>query len=181
MDLGIDKAKLQQYKANIAKMLGDPVKMRLAIVFVAAALAVGAVYMPLCGRIDEARLTASAEKKRTEAIQGVETLWAEANSYRPRIGETSDTNDWVQYLLAGSRRIPVRLRDMQSREPVKVGPYKAIVFTLEVEGTFAQLKQFTEWLEQSERLLRIDNLRMERLPNALMMRIQVLGLVRKSA
>ena len=181
MDLGIDKAKLRQYKADITRMLSDPAKMRLAIVFVVAGLAVGAIYMPLSGQIDEAKLVASAEQKREDAIQGVETLWNEANTYRPRIVENRDTNDWVQYLLAGSRRIPVRLRDMQSREPVKVGPYKAIIFTLEVEGTFTQLKQFAEWLEQSDRLLRIDNLRLERQPNSLMMRINLLGLVRKSA
>ena len=181
MNLGIDKAKLQEYKAGIAKALADPAKMRLAVVFLVAGVAVGAVYMPLSGRIDEARLKASAERNRAEAIQGVETLWTEANFYRPRIGQNADTNDWVQYLLAGSRRIPVRLRDMQNREPMKVGPYKAVTFTLEVDGTFTQLKQFTEWLEQSERLLRIDNLRLERQPNSLMMRLQVLGLVQKSA
>ena len=181
MDMGIDKAKLQQYKANVVKLLADPGKMRLVVVMVLAGLAVGAVYMPISDRIEESGRKTAAERKRFDVIKDVETLRTEANTYRPRISEKGDTNDWVQYLLGGLRQAKVGLRDMESKEAQEVGPYKAVNLALVVEGTFPQLRQFLEWLEQSDRLLRIDLIRLERQAGVVTMKVQVLGLVRKNA
>jgi len=181
MDFGIDKAKLQQYKAQVTKLLGHPAKMRVALLVAMTALAVGAVYMPLSDRIEEQRRLISTEKKRLESIREVETLLKEVKQYALRIDAKSDTNEWAQYLLDGSRQAKVRLRDMQSKEARMVGPYSAITLVLEVHGQYPQLKQFLEWLEQSDRLLRVDMVRVEKLPDTLTMKVQILGLVRKNA
>ena len=181
MDLGVDKAKLQQYKAQAVKLLSQPAKLRVALLVAMMGLAIGAIYMPLSDRIDQQRRLVATEKKRLDSIRDVENLRRETKQYSPRIDPKSDTNEWVKYLLDGSRQAKVRLRDMQSKDSQKVGPYTAVSLVLEVQGNYPQLKQFLEWLEQSDRLLRVDLVRMEKLPNALIMKLSVLGLVGKNA
>lgn len=181
MDLGIDKVKLQQYRAAAARLLGDPVRMRLTLVIGMTVLALLAVYVPLSGRIDRQRRLLAAENRRFEAVRDVESLRREVERYRPRIGAKSDTNEWVQYLLAGMRQTKVELRDMGSKEPQRVGPYKAVALTLEVQGDYGQMKEFMEWLEQSDRLLRVEAVRIDRLPGTILMRVNILGLAKTNA
>jgi Tfp pilus assembly protein PilO len=181
MDFGMDKAKLAQSKAQIVKLLGDPVKMRLAVIVSVMALAIGAVYYPLSGQITEQRVTLEAEKARLETIHDVETLRRDAKEYRTRVDAQSDTNEWVQYLLAGSRQVGIRLRGMETKEPHKVGPYMAVALTVEVQGTYPQLQNFIAWLDTSDRLLRVETLRFEKMPGVILMKISILGLVQKHA
>jgi hypothetical protein len=177
----MDKAKLQQSKAQVARLLGDPLKMRLAVIFAVTALAVGGIYYPLSGQISDQRQATSTEKGRLQIIQDVEALRHDVAEFRSRLGPKSDTNEWVQYLLGGSRQVGVGVRGMEGREQRPIGPYTAITLTMEVQGTYAQIQSFVEWLEQSDRLLRIDNIRIEKMPGMIVMKITVLGLVQKHA
>ncbi len=68
---------------------------------------------------------------------------------------------------------------MESREPRKVGPYRAVTLAVEVEGTFPNLRRFVEWLENSPRLLRVESVRFEKQTDSILMRIVVLGLVQQ--
>jgi hypothetical protein len=181
MDLGIDKAKWQAGKARIAGLVGDPGKMRLAVIVLVTGLTLGGLYYPLSGEIGLQRAAVASEKDRLDTIRDVESLRREVKAFRSRIDKQSDTNEWVQYLLDGSRQCGVRLRGMETKEPRAVGPYTAVVLVMEVQGTYPQLQAFVEWLEQSERLLRVDALRMEKLPGTVVMKINLLGLVHKNA
>jgi len=181
VDTGFDKARLMKYQALAVKALGDPLKMRLVVLVAVTAIGAVGVYMPLSDQILQRRALVAAEKERYEVIREVELLRREIEGYKPRISAKSDTNEWVQYLLAGSREANVKLRDMESKEPQKVGPYRAVYLVVEVEGTYARLKAFMEWLEQSDRLLRVDNIRFEKRPDVVVMKLYVLGLVQKSA
>ncbi|MCE5325310.1 MAG: hypothetical protein LLG01_02735 [Planctomycetaceae bacterium] len=181
MSLASDKARLMQYKAQIVKLLGDPIKMRLAIVTAVTLVAALAIYMPFSDEIAQQQRLVAAEKNRLALVQDVENLRKQVCDYQSRIGDKSDTNEWVQYLLAGSRAAKVKLRNMESKEPQKVGPYKAVSLAIEVQGTYPQMKQFIEWLDRSDRLLRLDMMRLEKMPDLIVMKVYVLGLVRKSA
>jgi Tfp pilus assembly protein PilO len=181
MDFTQEKAKLLRYKATAVKLLGEPTKLRLAIVSALVAVALLAVYMPLSGRMQLQRQLLGAEKQRADAIHDVETLRKDVVEFRGRIGEKSDTNECIQYLLGGLRQTRVKLRDMESKEPQTVGPYKAINLAMELQGNYAQLRAFMEWLEQADRLLRVETVRMERMPDALLMKVYILILVRKDA
>jgi len=181
MNTGIDKAKLQLYKETAIRHLSNPVKLRLTTVFVILAVGIGGIYMPFSKRIEEAQKKLSDERERNQKITDVEKLRKRANSYRERIGDNSDTNEWVQYTLDGLRNYQVMLREMESSEPRRVGPYRAVTLSMEIEGAFPQLKDFVEWLEKSERMLRVDTVRFEKRPDNLQMKVIVLGLVPKNA
>lgn len=181
MDAGIDKEKLLQYKKIALTHLSNPVKLRLTTVFVIVAVGMIGVYMPLSERIKTARKELADERERNDKIKDVEKLRKQAGMYRDRIGDNWDTNEWVQYTIDGLRNFKVKLREMESGEPRRVGPYRAVLLTMEIEGQYSQLHGFIEWLESSDRMLRVDSIRFEKRPDNLLMQIIVLGLVPKNA
>lgn len=181
MDAGISKEQLQRYKAIAMVHLSDPVKMRLAVIVGMTAVAIMAVYRPLVGQIETRQRQVVAQGKRANLIASVEAFRKQAKVYRPRISENSDTNEWVQYILKGLRKSGVKLRDMASRQPRRVGPYRAIVLTVEVQGNYKTIKSLMEWLEQSDRLLRVDSIRCQKKLGAIEMKVTLLGLVGKNA
>jgi hypothetical protein len=68
---------------------------------------------------------------------------------------------------------------MESKQQRKVGPYRAVVFSMEIEGTYPELKTYVEWLESSQSLVRIDSLQFEKGSKNLLMKIYILGIVPK--
>lgn len=181
MDIGIDKEKLLHYKAIACEHLSNPSKLRVATVGALIAVSLVSGYMPLSKRIQEVRKRLAAERERCQEITNVEKLRREVSTYRDDIGDNSDTNEWVQYLLAGLGQFNVKLRGMESREPRRVGPYRTVTLEIEIEGVYSQLTAFVEWLEQSSRLLRVDSVRFERSAESLLLKTTVLGLVPKNA
>ncbi len=86
----------------------------------------------------------------------------------------------AQYILEGVRQLPVTLITLDCMPPKEVGPYKAIVLRIELEGSFFGLDQFLRWLESNRRLLRTDDVHL--LPRhtnkgAMVMQITVLGMM----
>jgi Tfp pilus assembly protein PilO len=181
MKTGLDSEKLAEYKAAALKHLSDPAKLRMLVVSGLVLSSVVLAYMPLTQQIAEKKAFLADKKRRLDAIKDVEVLRGEVDSYRRRIPKDADTNEWVQYILAGLREVRVKLRDMESKPPRKVGPYHTVTLAIEVEGTYAEVKRFVEWLEQSDRLLRIDSTRLEKQSDSLVMRLVLLGLVHKNA
>lgn len=175
----IDKAKLAQYKASLEKYFGDPVKLRLTTIGGLLALSVGLVYYPLSKEIDQSRRLVAAEKERNSCIADCEKLQKQAVLFRSLIGEKADTDEWVEYLLTGLRKFNVKLHGMESRQMKKVGPYMALTFSMEIEGSYQELKSYIEWMEASQRLIRIDTMNFEKKSDNLVMKLIVLGVVPK--
>ena len=181
METGLDREKLLHYKAVALKHLSDPVKLRLLVACGLTFLAIVCVYTPFSDQIDGEKAMIEEERKRLNAIKGTEFLRSQAHGFRERIGKDADTNDWVQYLLGGLRQVRLKLRDMTSKEPQAVGPYRTVTLSIEVEGTYEEVKRFLEWLEQSDRLLRVDSIRLAKQREALRMKLVLHGLVHADA
>lgn len=179
MDLGLDKAKIMRYKALVKQRLSDPVKLRLATMGGLLVLVVGLVYVPLSKEIDGNKRLLAAEKERNGYIVDNEELQKQAATFRALIGEKSDTNEWVQYLLDGLRKFRVKLKTMEARQPRKIGPFQAIVFSMEIDGAYPEIRNYVEWLESSPRLIRIDALLLEKRSENLSMKISILGIMSK--
>ena len=177
----IDKAKLLRYKEIAIRHLSNPMKLRVTTIFLLIAIGIGGVYIPFSKRIQEAQKILDDEKDRNKKIENMEDLLNSASIYRDLISDYSDTNEWAQYILDGLLNFQVKLRSMESSELKKVGPYRAVVLSLEIEGAFDQLREIVEWFEKSDRLLRIDSMRFEKRPDSLLMKLKVLGLVPKNA
>ncbi|MGA2914642.1 MAG: GspMb/PilO family protein [Sedimentisphaerales bacterium] len=173
----VDKQKMMRYKALFEKHMSDPIKLRLTTMAILFIVFFGAIYWPLSKKIDENRRRLAAEKERNGYIVDYEKLDKQAGIFHSLISENLDTNEWVKYLLDGLRQYKVKLKTMESRQPRKVGPYRAVSFSMEIEGTYPELKNYIEWMESSQRLIRIDMLQFEKRSDNILMKMLVLAVV----
>lgn len=179
MELGIDKAQLMQYKALAQQHLSDPVKLRLFTAGALLLLVTVLVYMPLYKVIDRNKKLLAAAKERNGYITDCEKLRAQAMAFRPLIEEKPDVTGWIGYLLDGMRKFQVKLRSMNPQKENKVGPYKAAALSMDIEGSYQELKNYIEWLESSKSLIRVDELKLTKGQKNMLMKITVLGIMAK--
>ncbi len=179
MELGINKAKLLQYKTLAEKHLSDPVKLRLVTVFFLLIIAIVAIYMPYSKKISENKKLFSTEKERNGYIIDLEKLRKQSLVIQAAMNERYDADGWAEYLLDGLRKFQVRLKGMEARQQKKIGPYNAATLSVEVEGPYPELKQYIEWVESSGGLIRIDSLQFEKTPKTVVMKTLVLGIIKK--
>ena len=112
------------------------------------------VYWPLSNDIAETQTRLGTAQKRLQLTRDIESLRIQFKRCQPRLSEKPDTNEWVQYLLSGLRKLPVQLHAMDFKPLKEVGPYKAIALRIEVEGSFDDLHAVLCWLETNKRLFR---------------------------
>jgi type II secretory pathway component PulM len=143
--------------SELCERLRNPVRLRVLVT--GAMLLVGymGIYAPLSGRIDQTSAKLNKER-RLQALAGeIKCLQAEVDRFQARLPEETDTNEWVQYVIDGIGRFPLKLIALDSDSPRRVGPYEAVVLHIEVEGEFHHLDSFLQWLETNERLFRVDS------------------------
>lgn len=155
MSLSDTKAELKK----LAERLHDPRQLRLLATGLMLAVGYVAIYMPLSSRIEESTRKLRREQKRNELAEDVERLRRQVETLQTRVPEDTDVNEWVQYVLDGIRRTPLKLATLDSGNPQRVGPYEAIVLHLELEGAFHDLDGFLEWIESNQRFFRVDSAR----------------------
>jgi Tfp pilus assembly protein PilO len=119
------------------------------------------IYMPFSSAIEDTSKQLVARRKRLDLADEVERLRAQYKSFKARLPEKKDTNEWVQYVLGGVRQFPVRLKTLDADPTREFGPYKAVVLRIELEGQFPELNSFLVWLETNKRLFRIDAVRIQ--------------------
>lgn len=179
MDLGLDKARLVQYRALAEKHLNDPARLRLFTAGVLLALVFFLIYTPLSKKIEQNKRFLMEAKERNNCIINYEKLQKQAMIFRPLIMAKQDTNVWISYLLDGMRKFQVKLHGMDSKPASNVGPYQTATLSMTIEGSYNELKKYVEWLESSNNLLRIDTLQFIKEERSLVMKIVILGIVPK--
>ncbi len=169
------------WKIDLLKRLHDPVQLRIAVIAGVLALGYAAVYRPLTDRIAAAGATLERQQRLLRVAESLEHLKKQYHRFADRLPQQADTKEWAQYVLDGTRQFPLKVINLDCRDPRKMGPYPVIVLQIEMEGPFLELDKFLKWLEANRRLMRIDDLTFSpsRGRNAnqnLVMRLTVLGL-----
>jgi Tfp pilus assembly protein PilO len=167
-------------KARLLERLQNPVQLRACLTVVVVVVGYVAIYMPLSGDIEQTTTKMAAAKKQLELARDVKHLRGQYKRLQARLPKKTDINEWVEYVLSGSRRFPLKLATLD-RDPMReVGPYKAVVLRIELEGAFPDMNAFLTWLETNERLIRVDSVRI--LPHrsnngSLVMQVILLGVM----
>jgi hypothetical protein len=147
-------------KRNLLKKLGDrlhdPLQLRIFIIVVMLAAGYVGIVMPLGDQITETARVVKKTKEHKALVKEIEALKSQLNRVVARLPKNTDTNEWVQYVLAGVRKLPVRLVNLGSEDPRRVGPFEAIVLRVALRGHYKDLESFLVWVETNERLFRID-------------------------
>ncbi len=146
-------------KAKLFEWLHDPLHLRAAVTGTVVLVAYLGIYTPLSGQIEQTGAEVRHARKLLELAVEVESLRSQYQSFRGRLPKQSDPNEWVQYVLGGLRRFPLKLAALDCDPPRGMGPYKAVVMRMELEGGFFAMDAFLRWLESNERLFRLDSLK----------------------
>ena len=144
---------------KLRQRLDDPRQLRALVTGLILAVGFAGVYMPLSSRIDKMARVVDKEERRHALAEEIEQLRAQVDSFQARLPEDTDTNEWIQYVLAGIRKFPVALVRLDPGEPERVGPYEAVVLHLEIVGEYQNLDSFLDWIEANERLFRVDSMK----------------------
>ena len=145
-------------KAQLIERLHDPLQLRLCIVGLVMLAGYSAVYTPLNDRIVQMTNKIQSDQRLQDLAIDLERLQKQCGVFAKRLPENTDSNEWMQYVNEGILRFPVKLSKFNSLDPIPIGPYKAIVLRLELEGTYFDLDQFLRWLESNPRLFRVDDI-----------------------
>ncbi len=172
-------------KAQLMDVLRNPFQLRMLITGLIVVVGYVAVYMPLSNDIVETQMRLTAAQKRLQLTKDVVALRTQFKLCQPRLPMVDkgvpDSNEWIQHLLGGLRKLPVNLLTMDFRPQRDVGPYKAIVVHISIEGTYMDLHAVLCWLETNERLYRVDDINLAPLPQGrgsnLLLELTVLGMM----
>ncbi len=144
------------WKIQLLARLKDPLQLRIFVAVMVVVVGYVGIYLPLGNDIAETDAQLIAEKKRMALVRQLEQLRVQYGSFQHRLPQKTDSNEWMQYVLGAIRSFPVKLTLLDSRPPQDVGPYKAVVLRIELEGRFQDLHSFLYWLETNERFFRVD-------------------------
>jgi type II secretory pathway component PulM len=164
--------------AGLVARLHNPGFLRAVVTGAVLAVAYVGVYSPLAANIDDDMHRLAAEKKRLETVQDIEALRKEYGTFKNRVPDKADTDEWVQYILGGIRQFPLKLIVLSPTAARDVGPYKGIVIRIELDGQLRDMNDFLKWLETNQRLLRVDIMDIEtsiQTKGALVMHLTVVG------
>ena len=123
-------------KSRLRERLHDPIQLRAVVTAAVLLVAYAAVYAPLSSEIASATAEINCQQKLCQLAADVEHLRAQYKSFVDRLPKQGDSKEWVQYLLGGIRRFPLRLTALDCDPPREMGPYRAAVLRVELEGVF---------------------------------------------
>jgi hypothetical protein len=131
---------------------------------------------PLSERIDAANLRYSRAETRMHLGSDVADLRRLAGLYAKKLQRGVDLNDWTQYLLNGINAQRVRLSKLDPTDAQSLGPCKVLTWDCVIEGDFESLARVVEWLENGDRLIRLDRILFEGKHGRLVLTMNIRGL-----
>jgi hypothetical protein len=147
-------------KSNLLERLHDPLQLRICVLIVVLAGGYFGVYVPLNGKIIETTRKLDRDRKMLDLADSIEQLQKQSRQFEGRVPQQADSKEWVQFALEGIGHLPVNLISLNCKEPKEIGPYKAVMLQIQLEGTFFELDQVFRWLESNQRLLRADDVKL---------------------
>lgn len=144
---------------ELLNRLRDPLRLRIFVTGLMLLIGYAAIYTPLSGRIEQTTRKLNEQQRRQALAHEIDRLRAQVSKFHARLPADSDTNQWVQYVLDGIRKFPLKLKTLDSESPRRIGPYQAVVLHIDLEGEFDDLDAFLRWLETDQRLFRVDTAR----------------------
>lgn len=170
----------ERSRRRLLEWLEKPGHLRIALTGMILAVGYALIYLPLDGAAEDLRRKTQAEQRRAALARQVEKLRAQYARFKDRLPPRADPNEWVQYVLGGARGLPLKLITLDVEPVRELGPYRVVVLRIELEGTFRDLQRFLAWLENNQRLFRVDTVKLEpqrKSADHLTLQVTVLGVM----
>lgn len=168
------------FKSGMLKRLHDPFQLRACVTGLVLTVGCFLVYMPLSNQIAETTAKLAQEQKLLELARNIEHLRTQYQGFKNRLPKQTDSKEWVEYVLNGIRKFPLRLAGLDCEPPRDMGSYRAVVLRIELEGSFHDMDGFLRWLDSNERLFRADVVRIapsRSNKDILVMQVTILGVM----
>ena len=143
---------------SLGRRLRDPLQLRIILGAALLSAWYGFVYVPMSGRIEQVAKNRAQVEAHLVLARDIEALRRTAEVFKDRLPAHTDTNEWVEYLLAGVRKFPVKLLRLEPQGIRKHGPFDVVLLQVELQGEFQDLDAVLAWLEVNPRFLRVDSL-----------------------
>ncbi len=165
---------------GLTARLHDPAQLRMVLTGFMLLVGYLGIYLPFSAQIAEAQRKLRKEQSQGQTARQIEALEEQARLFKDRLPAKTDTNEWVQFMLAGVRQFPLKLVSLDPGPSQPVGPYQALVLQIELEGAFGALNDFLQWMADNERLFRVNAIKVAPSrddPSVLTMQLTVMGLM----
>jgi Tfp pilus assembly protein PilO len=176
----MDAVRLGPLWAKVKARLRDPLQLRFGLCGAMLVAWHAGVYRPMSSWIDAAEAARSRSAAHLAPAREIEALRTQAAKFRDRLPRETDKNEWVEYMLVGIRKYPLKLLKLEPQPSKKHGPFDLMILRIEIQGTFAELDAFLGWIESNPRLFRVDLVDLHSSqgePGRLVLQMTVLGVM----
>lgn len=140
--------------------LRDPVRMRLALLLAALAIAYLGIYSPLNGSIEQSVQTLKRSRHNELVDEDVEALEAQAAKFQPLLARDAKDDLYKHFTngVATLNRAALSATNLEitswslAKDSITIGNYEAIAADVTVAGTSRDLDRMLCWLEANARL-----------------------------
>ncbi len=141
--------------------LHDPLQLRAFLCGTLLLLWYVGGYGHFAAGVEETTRATAREKRHLDLASDIETLRAQVERFDDRLPRNTDPNEWVEYVLGGIRKYPLKLVALTPAPVRSHGPYNLVALRIELEGAYPDLDRLLVWLESNERLFRVESIRIE--------------------
>jgi hypothetical protein len=157
-----EKTPKSSLKRQVLTLLRHPTRLRLTLSVVILLSWYFGFYSPTSEYMALAASQTNSELKRAVTAREIEKLRKVLGPLQDRIPEHAGLNEFIQYVMAHVRKLPINLIDLKPSKAKDLGPYLNISLRLQFEATYEDLDALLYWVETNQRLLRIDTLKVDR-------------------
>jgi len=144
----------------VVEAMRNPLQLRAAVLAAVLAVGYGFVYLPLNNKIDATTKRLNDSRNQLKLADEVEQLRKQFRQIEKRLPRETDANEWMEYVLNGIRRSPLKLESFSPGTVQALGVYQVISLNIKLTGSLEEVGNFVQWLESNERLFRVDALRL---------------------
>ncbi len=145
-------------KDGLMERLHDPTQLRVVLMLIVLAIGYGAIFMPFDKVVADARRDLAQSEKLLKLAGEVDLLRKEYRLVETRLAKSTDSNEWMQYVLEKIRQSPLTLVSFNPGVVDSLGPYKVVTLKIKLSGAFGELDEFLCWIESNPRLFRVNNI-----------------------
>ena len=143
---------------QVADQLRDPIRMRIAVAFVAIAIMLFGINDPLHGRTKKSRRSLNELRQRVQTAEEVLLLRASMEDLESRIIQGEGSDPITSFFIALFRQSPVDLNQINVEAAQRLGPVYSVRTTIDLSGTFEELNDALYLIESQPELLRIESI-----------------------
>lgn len=142
---------------QVAEVLRDPFKMRLAVAGVTLAVMSFVINDPLQGKMQATKRDLTQLKSTVRAAEEVMLLRDHMEQVEDRIFKGKGNDAVLSHLIELIRRKPVDLMRIDAETPQKLGPLHSVRVSIEVLGSYESLLQLLHDFDSDHYLIRVED------------------------